>query len=126
MGSLQGPVFFSKVKSLMLITLLEEMLIPSVFWKNLEENYKTFNESMRDRDHLMTMNSPWFLLCDIATNANGQEEPYMLSCRFRSQAGHYCIIESAGDKSLIFLFTSKKRVAVHFSMKPIGKGWSFC
>ncbi len=50
----------------------------------------------------MAVNSPWFLLHFIATDAHGHEESHILSCHCRKQKGHYYPIESAGDKSVVF------------------------
>ncbi len=45
---------------------------------------------------------PMVLLSANATDADGNEGPLILSYLCRSQAGHYYLIEAAGDKALTF------------------------
>ncbi len=49
-----------------------------------------------------SMRSPWCLVYVIATNADGNKEPHILSCHRRDQTGHCYIIKSAAWEFLMF------------------------
>ncbi len=57
------------------------------------------------------------LICGIAINGNGNEEPHILSCHCRNQSGHYYQINSARQEVLIFWFTSLAHTVNHLFTK---------
>ncbi len=75
-----------------------------------QPNYKIFNGKKWKWDDFINMKSPWCLLYVIATNANGNKEPHILSCHRRDQTGHYYLIESAAHE-VVFRFPDLDHLA---------------
>ncbi len=67
-----------------------------------QENYKIFNGTTSEMNEFMNMNSPWCLIYVIATSADGNKEPHILSCHRRKQTVHYYPIELVAQKVLLF------------------------
>ncbi len=66
------------------------------------EDYRTSDVRDSEREDFMSLNSPWFLLHLIVTDAEENEEPHILSWHHMSQTCHYYLIDSACGKAIIF------------------------
>ncbi len=76
-----------------------------------QENKNIFNSTTGEMIDFITMNSPWCLIYVTATNANGNQEPHILSFRWRDKMGHYYLLGSAAWEVLMFRFQNLAHLA---------------
>ncbi len=57
------------------------------------------------------MKSPWYLVFLISTDANGNQEPHILSCHKRDQTGYYYLMESTAQEVYMFRFQNLAHLA---------------
>ncbi len=73
--------------------------------------YNIYNGKRDEMNGFITVNSPCYLVHVIATNANGNREPHILSCHRRDQMCHYYLIESVTWEVLMFRFPNLTSLA---------------
>ncbi len=79
-----------------------------------QENFNISNCKTGEMNDFITMNSPWCLVNVIATNANENQKPIILSYHRRDHMGRYYLIESAAQEVRMFRFPDLAHLGNNF------------